>query len=204
MKRHLAPALLLAATAAAPVQAASPGDTWGTFLTEDGRARIRLERCGSASDRLCGYVVWLREPAHADGRPKLDAYNPDPTKRGRPALGIQLLKSLALNEDGRFAGQIYNADNGKSYDVTIWSEAAGELNVRGCLMSYLCKTQDWKRTADLAPGQLAGSTGSANGPRLDGARVVTATGSVGAPKPAARKPAAPVAQPAAAAGTEGE
>jgi uncharacterized protein (DUF2147 family) len=197
MTRHVLPALILAASSL-PAWAGSPGETSGTWLTEDGRARIRMERCGAANDRLCGYVVWLRDGRNADGTPKVDAYNPDVSKRTRPALGIQLLKGLALNDEGRFAGKIYNADNGKSYDVTVWSEASGELNVRGCLMSYLCKTQDWKRTSDVAPGQLAGVTGSANGPFADGARPVLVTGGVAPAKAAQRKAGPAAAQPAVA------
>lgn len=195
--RPTIPALGLLALSAVP-GAAAPAEAVGTFLTEDGRARIRTERCGGQNDRLCGYVVWLRDNTDGEGRPKTDRYNPDASRRDRPALGLQLLKGLPLNEDARYAGQIYNADNGKSYDVSIWAENAAELSVRGCLVTYLCKTQTWTRVSDTVPGQLAGLTGAANGPRPDAGYGRTASAAGGAvPRPAARKPVA--AAPAAAA-----
>jgi hypothetical protein len=48
-------------------QAATTTDPSGTFLTEDGRARVRVERCGSAPERICGYIVWMKEAADAKG-----------------------------------------------------------------------------------------------------------------------------------------
>ena len=37
--------------------AAAPNDPSGTWLVEDGRARIRLERCGPSRERICGFIV---------------------------------------------------------------------------------------------------------------------------------------------------
>src|SRR3954467_2106493 len=39
-------------------QSAPAQDPSGTWLTEDGRARIRVEKCGPDQNHLCGYVVW--------------------------------------------------------------------------------------------------------------------------------------------------
>lgn len=44
------------------VWAAEP---FGTWQTEDGRARVRTEHCGSDASRLCGFVVWGKEPLGA-------------------------------------------------------------------------------------------------------------------------------------------
>lgn len=174
--------------------AALANDPSGTWLSEDGRARIRMEMCGASADRLCGYVVWLQQPKGEDGTPRLDPQNPDASKRSRPALGIQLIEGLKLNADNRYEGQIYNADNGKRYDVTVWSDAPGELNLRGCLVRYLCKTQDWKQVRDVAPGQLTGLTGAPGGPRPEPAWAVRAP--AGGPAVATRK-AVPTDRPAA-------
>src|SRR5437879_6520461 len=75
-------------------QAATPTDPSGTFLTEDGRARVRVEHCGSAPERICGYIVWMMEATDAKGQPLLDKLNPDPAKRSRPLLGHQLIFCL--------------------------------------------------------------------------------------------------------------
>ena len=165
---RLAPALVFAGSlASAGASWAAPLlDPSGVWLTEDGRARIRTEKCGAKLDRVCGYVVWMKTTTTDDGKPLLDVSNPDPKKRARPSLGLQLMMGLTPNaEDARYEGKIYNAEDGKSYDISIWLDGQNTLNVRGCLISFLCKTQSWTRTKEPAPGQLVGPTGSPTGPR---------------------------------------
>ncbi|MGM4988903.1 DUF2147 domain-containing protein [Tardiphaga sp. 841_E9_N1_2] len=146
--------------------AAAPADPSGTWLTEDGRARIRIERCGSKLEQICGYIVWATEPNDANGQPLKDLNNPDKTKQSRPILGHQLIMGLKLNPAGRFEGQIYNAENGKSYEISLWREAI-DLKVKGCMMSIFCATQTWIQTTNAVPGQLVGMTGDPNGPKAD-------------------------------------
>jgi len=148
-------------------EAASQIDPSGTWLVEDGRARIRLERCGPTRDRICGYIVWMKKPADARGQPYRDSQNPDPDKRERALLGHQLLMGLQAAPDGRFAGDIYNAEDGKFYSVSLWRESSDSLKLKGCLIKLLCQTQTWQQTFDVQPGQLVGLTGDLTGPRAD-------------------------------------
>lgn len=201
-------ALLATAASAAP-----PRDPSGTWLTQDGKARIRVEKCGPQEKNLCGYAVWLKTPLNDEGKPRVDFRNPDPKKRTRASLGHQLILGLKLNEDARYEGKIYNAEDGKFYDVTIWSEEPEELTVKGCLIAFLCQSQTWKKVSDTVPGQLAGPTNGPNGPRADAewapkpapgtaaAGGPAATGSAAPAKPAT-KPAAPKAPAAAAPAAE--
>lgn len=144
---------------------AAAADPTGTWLTEDGRARVRTEPCGLDPARLCGYVVW-RNPKDDKAQGSLDKANPDPRRQARPLLGHQMILGLKP-EDGRYAGTIYNGDNGKSYAVSIWSETPGELSVRGCLLAVLCGTQTWTRVIGAEPGQLQAATDAPGGPRSD-------------------------------------
>ncbi|MBK3426624.1 DUF2147 domain-containing protein, partial [Methylobacterium ajmalii] len=185
MKKVLTGALVALGLSSAGALA-SPKDPSGTWLTEDGRARIRIEKCPSRTDRVCGYAVWLKTPNDDKGQPRVDFKNVDAKKRGRPALGHQLIMGLKPNADNRYEGQIYNADDGKLYDVTIWTEEAGELNVRGCLMGFLCGSQTWTRANDTAAGQLTAATGAPNGPRPD--PEWAAAPKAAGPAPAAGKP----------------
>ena len=148
-------------------EAAAPADPSGTWLVEDGRARIRLERCGPARDRICGYIVWMKNPVDARGEPFRDSKNPDPDKRARALLGHQLLMGLQAIPDGRFAGDIYNAEDGKFYSVSLWREQSDRLKLKGCLIGVFCQTQTWQQTVDVQPGQLVGLTGDLNGPHAD-------------------------------------
>ena len=179
---------LAAAASALGANPAAAADPTGTWFTEDGRARVRTEHCGPGGANLCGYVVWGSKPLGEDGKPKIDRYNPDPKRQARPLLGHQMILGLKKNDDGRFAGKIYNGDNGKSYDVTIWSETPAELSVKGCLLSVLCQTQTWTRVGDVVPGQLTAATDTPGGPRSDPEWAPKAGA---APKPAAKPAGAP-------------
>ncbi|GJD31671.1 hypothetical protein PMNALOAF_2933 [Methylobacterium adhaesivum] len=176
-------------------QAATPNDATGTYLTEDGRARIRVEKCGPQNTNLCGYVVWLKVPLNDKGQPRVDFKNPDPKKQARPSLGHQLIMGLKPDADARYAGKIYNADEGKFYDVTMWSEQPTELSVRGCMLGFLCGSQTWSKVTDVAPGQLTAATNQPGGPRSDPEWTPKAAPA----KPAGAKPGAdkPAAAPAA-------
>ena len=149
-----------------PGNAASPADPSGTWLTEDGRARVRIERCGAKLEQICGYIVWMKDPTDTNGQPLRDQNNPDLAKRTRPLLGHQLILGLKPTADGRFEGQIYNAENGKSYEISLRREAT-DLKVKGCMLSVFCATQTWTQTTNALPGQLVGMTGDPTGPTAD-------------------------------------
>ena len=146
-----------------PAFAGTLADPSGVWLDEDGQARIRIEHCEHPSERICGYLVWSKDGA---GPTNTDDKNPDARKKGRPVLGLQLILGLAP-EDEDYVGEIYNADNGKTYEVKLWREDDGHLKVKGCVLRILCKSQVWARVSDVAPGQLIGPVGGENGPRSD-------------------------------------
>jgi len=164
LKAALAFFLIFVGTQTKPTAAA---DATGTWLTEDGRARVRTERCGPGGAQLCGYIVWASKPRDDNGQLFLDRANPDPRKKTRPLLGHQMILSLDPSEKGRFEGKIYNGDNGKSYDVTVWSERPAQLLVEGCMLAILCATQAWTRVTDVPLGQLQGATDAEGGPQSD-------------------------------------
>jgi uncharacterized protein (DUF2147 family) len=155
--------LLLSATGQG--RAATAIDPSGTWATEDGRARIRIERCGTSMELVCGYVVWMKEAVDTKGQPLKDKFNPDPALRSRLLLGHPLFAGLKPSWERHFLGEIYNADDGKSYSISIWREPAGSLKVRGCMFSVFCSTQVWLVTNDALPGQLVGATGDPSGPK---------------------------------------
>ncbi len=141
-------ALGLAALLASSTAFAAPKDLSGTWLTGDGRAKIRIDRCGPAGGNACGKVVWLKSPTDDAGTPRTDVKNPDPKKRVRPIIGLTLLDNLKP-EDAGFAGEIYNADEGKIYQVSLERESDAELNVQGCMLKVLCGSQTWTRVPDV-------------------------------------------------------
>jgi uncharacterized protein (DUF2147 family) len=168
--------------------AAPAKDPSGVWLTEDRRARIQIEMCGAGRDQVCGYVVWMDKPLTDQGQPKTDRNNPDPAKAKRSVLGHQLMMGLKANDDGRYEGEIYNNEDGKKYDVTVWLDKPGQLKVKGCLVAFLCSTQNWTKTADIASGQLTGPAGSATGPHPEPGWATAPSTASAAPAHARPKP----------------
>jgi uncharacterized protein (DUF2147 family) len=138
----LAVAIALATVAAiAPARAADPLGTW---YTADKDSQVKITNCGGA---LCGALVWLKEPNDpATGRPKTDKNNADVTKQGRPLIGVQIV--LAMKPSGtpdQWSGQVYNASDGKTYTGSFTMTGPNSAELKGCVMSVICKTQSWTR-----------------------------------------------------------
>ena len=138
---------LIAAPIATLIAASSQGsalaDPLGTWLTESGKSHVTIAPCGE--DKLCGEIVWLREPYDEDGAPKLDKRNDDESLRDRPIIGIRVLWDLEDEGDGEWGdGEIYNPEDGESYDAEIEVVDRDTLKVSGCFF-FICKTQTWKR-----------------------------------------------------------
>lgn len=127
-------------------------DIAGTWLTEGGASKIRLEPCAQAgAGALCGKLVWLREPNDPKtGGPVTDRRNPDPALKGRALLGVVLISGIKPGEEaGEWTARAYNADDGKTYDVTLKLQEDGNLELEGCgLGGIVCQGETWTRTKD--------------------------------------------------------
>ena len=116
----------------------------GLWLSADGGTKVRVSECGG--NKLCGTVVWLNEPIDpATGKPKTDKRNSDPAKRSRPLLGVPVVNGMTPTGDNKWSGKIYNADDGKTYDAHVTLVSQDAMQVQGCVLSVLCKSQTWKR-----------------------------------------------------------
>jgi uncharacterized protein (DUF2147 family) len=123
--------------------AAMAGDAKGVWLSQDGNAKVRVTDCGGA---LCGTLVWLREPIDPKThRPRTDQLNPDISKRDRPMLGLQVAQGLRPTGVDRWSGLIYNADKGKSYQVTLTIKNPNQATLVGCILAVICKSERWTR-----------------------------------------------------------
>ncbi|MEW6642196.1 MAG: DUF2147 domain-containing protein [Pseudomonadota bacterium] len=130
-----------------PVHAVEPQPPLGEWLVQEGVARIRIVDCNS---RLWGVVSWEKIPGN------VDAQNPDRSKRTRPTLGMPVLlnmkKSPAENKGDpeEWEGKVYNAKNGKTYDSTIRLTGVDKLEIKGCVLGFLCGGETWTRYLDPA------------------------------------------------------
>ena len=144
-------ALLLAAASGAQAQ---QGSVMGTWLIASGKAQVRIQPCADpASGPLCGYIAALINPTGPDGKvvaPEQanDFRNPDPALRSRKVLGMPLIWGFKKGaEPNSFEdGQIYNGENGKTYNANITLQPDGKLRLRGYVGTPLFgETQVWTR-----------------------------------------------------------
>jgi uncharacterized protein (DUF2147 family) len=125
------------------MNSATAADLRGTWLSQDGNAKVRVTDCGST---LCGTLVWLRRPLDSDTHlPRTDKLNPDSRKRHLPMLGLQVAKGLRVIGADRWAGFIYNADEGKSYQITLTLTHPTEATLVGCILRLICKSEHWTK-----------------------------------------------------------
>jgi uncharacterized protein (DUF2147 family) len=120
--------------------AANPEGTW---VSEDGAAKVQIFNCGG---KLCGTVVWLKNPTDpATGAPKTDKKNPDAAKKGRPLIGLTVLYGMTQHGPDSWTGQIYNADDGRTYAARLHMPSPSYARVEGCVLIF-CKRHIWTRT----------------------------------------------------------
>jgi uncharacterized protein (DUF2147 family) len=127
----------------------------GEWLTDNGLAHIRIDNCGGV---LWGIISWEKEPGG------MDSNNPNPAERNRPLLGLHILLSMKPGR-GRWEGEVYNAENGKTYDANISLSAPDVLRIEGCVLGFLCGGENWTRVqADTAPKPPAAKPGGKPAP----------------------------------------
>jgi uncharacterized protein (DUF2147 family) len=128
----------------ASVGPAIAGDPIGLWLTKDRDAKVRVADCGGV---LCGTVVWLKDPIDpATGKPVADKHNTEAAKRTRPLMGVEVVIGMKPSETpDKWAGHIYNTDDGKTYRGSIALQDATTLKVEGCVLAF-CESEIWTRT----------------------------------------------------------
>ena len=120
--------LSIAASSAAVAAAPSPAGQW---LVADRSAVVRISKCGG---NYCGFV--------AKGQPGKDYRNPDPRKRNRSVIGIQVMFNMKQTGPATWSGETYNADDGQIYDGKI-TVVGDTLTVEGCVPGGVCGQQSW-------------------------------------------------------------
>ena len=126
--------VLAAAPLVAPASAVgnSPAGDWAVA---DGSAVVRISKCGGG---FCGFV--------AKGQPGKDYRNPDPRKRNRSVIGIQVMFSMKQSGPNSWSGETYNAEDGQIYSGKITLAGDNGLEVQGCVPNGgVCGSQNWSR-----------------------------------------------------------
>jgi uncharacterized protein (DUF2147 family) len=170
---------ILLAIGLAPALAADPTGDW---RVADGVANIRVAECNGS---MWGVVAWEKISGGHDSN------NPDVSKQSRPTLGMPILIDMKKKPDAdQWEGQVYNAKDGQSYSSTIRPVGSDQLEIRGCVLGFLCGGETWTRVAAPIPSSPVNSMAKGP-PRTAGALAKTAASTTAAPAPRATGSASP-------------
>ena len=153
------PAIWAATFLLAGFAAAEEPQPTGEWRTADGRANVRIDDCDGI---LWGIVSWEKDPGG------VDLFNADPAERSRPTLGLHILRAMKPTKRGLWQGEVYNPENGKTYDSRISLTSPDVLRIEGCVLGFLCGGEDWTRIKAIegvAPRQRAPGPQRANRPK---------------------------------------
>ncbi|WP_396593533.1 DUF2147 domain-containing protein [Brevundimonas sp. R86498] len=139
MIRPLALAALAATALAAPASAQT-ADPTGLWQTPTNGGQVRIARCGQA---LCGTLITSAQIRANPG--VLDANNGDRALRSRTLRNLPMLTGFTGGPTEWRGGSVYNPSDGRTYRGTITLTNANTLNLRGCVVAPLCRTQTWTR-----------------------------------------------------------
>lgn len=166
---------------------AAPPIEVGVWINHTGKGAVEIRPCGNSgasANRLCGFIVWLKEPNKKNGEPLTDGYNPDAGKRRRTICGLPVLGSLQRVSGGWDNGWVYDPEQGSQFDAAIQLASRDRLVLTGYKgVKFFSKSFTWRR----APADL---------PRCDQPREARATPDDAAPKKtAAQAPQLKVPRP---------
>jgi uncharacterized protein (DUF2147 family) len=123
-------AVLAIVTSSAVAQA--PPDVTGVWIDHTGQGAVEIAPCG---DRICGRVVWLKNPNHK-------------SKSGKQICGTQVLGDLQRQTTNSWeSGWIYNPEDEERFSAALKLANANTLLVTGYLgIKLLGETFMWKRS----------------------------------------------------------
>jgi uncharacterized protein (DUF2147 family) len=124
-------------------------DPTGDWRVADGVANIRVAECNG---RMWGVVAWEKT---AGGH---DSNNPDASKQSRPTLGMPILLDMKKKPGvDQWEGEVYNAKDGQTYSSTIQPTGPDQLEIKGCVLGFLCGGETWTRVAGPIPSSPVNS-----------------------------------------------
>ena len=127
-------------------KADDPDGLLGRWLSAKKRNQVQIYKQGT---KYYGRLVWMLEPNDpATNKPKTDKENPDEKLRSRPLMNVLLLTNLTYKGNNVWGdGEIYNPEDGKTYNCEVTLKDPNSIDLRGYIMgiSFLGKSRTWTR-----------------------------------------------------------
>lgn len=139
-------AAILIPTGLAQAASADPTGIWRKAKQGEHPGKMQVFRCGAGKKLLCVKIVWLQNPTYK-GRPLIDVRNGNPSMRGRPILGLQIVSGMQPVSANQWKGSIYNPEDGNTYSATLTLVSRNQIHLKGCKGWILCGERTWLRTS---------------------------------------------------------
>jgi len=105
--------------------APAAADPSGTWLRENGGARVRLAKCG---DAICGTITWLKDPGSTKSK-----------------VGQRVFFDMKPNGANAWAGKAFNPEDGQTYSGKITMSGSSMTTV-GCVAGgWICRSVSWSK-----------------------------------------------------------
>lgn len=113
----------------------------GNWINETGAAKFEFFKTGSTYQAK---IIWMKEPADAEGHLKTDKNNPDSNMRNRPIVGLIIIKGLQLKKEQYVDGTIYSPEKGviAKCSLKLQDDHTLDLTVSKSFFTY---HKTWKR-----------------------------------------------------------
>ena len=128
-----AAALSIASSAAlfsSSALAQTADDAFGLWLDPRTGGHLEVLKCG---DRLCAKIAKVITQGIKDMN------NVDPALRDRPLLGLMIMEGATRADDTTWEGSLYDRSSGKTYSGKVVVKGPDTIEVKGCLMSFICR-----------------------------------------------------------------
>lgn len=121
---------------ASPSIAQDASKVAGVWQSQSGITRVKVTPCGAG---LCANVIWQKNP-------QKDVHNPDPAKRERPVVGLQLVSNMQPVGPDEWNGAIYNYEDGQTYAGKVKVVNGNAIQIGGCVMGgMICQSKTWTK-----------------------------------------------------------
>lgn len=105
--------------------APAAADPSGTWLRENGGARVRMAKCG---DAICGTITWLKDPANTKSK-----------------VGQRVFFDMKPNGADAWAGKAFNPEDGQTYSGKI-TLSGSSMTTAGCVAGgWICRSVSWSK-----------------------------------------------------------
>lgn len=114
--------IVTAVVIATPALANEP-NIFGTWLRDDGNARVRVAPCGAM---ICATNIWIRDPVAQK-------------EKVGDRLEFTIKQSAA-----KWTGEAYDPQRKLNFSATL-AATRDTMTTKGCMVKFICRTTSWQR-----------------------------------------------------------